>query len=1046
MGRKKPRKKPTAAATAAAQAAAQSPAGDGATGGDSPAASEPTPAPAPAPTPAPAPAAAPAAAPAPAPAATPAPAAAPAATPALAAAPAATPAPAAAPAPKSSSTPSSSGTSTPASTPRPTPAPTPTPTAPPGLTVGAGRGRGRGRGAAPRGARAQDSRPQAAQQPQSPPPPQLKSPPPQQGGPAGDVTRQMADMSVAETKKAAESVFQPAPSEKSICKLQPPKSKGPGRMGRPIKLLTNHFNLSIKCREVYHYDVEFEKRMPKTVKRRIFDKAMKENAQFGKYFPVFDGEKNMYTARQLPLKGKQVDMTVSFQEAGDLARDYKLTVKAADPCQVDIEPLMQYLVGGSSNNTPQAAVLALDIVLRHLPSLRFTPVGRSFFPDQGGRTIDIGGGCELWIGYFSTIRCGWKQTRINIDVANKAFHKPIHVMDKMYEIIGDRFDPARGLNPMQFQEVNKQLANLKVEYTRGNQGKRSYRINKMVRDTPRTHKFDHNGRQMTVEQFFSKEYGVQLQYPNLPCLWVGSKNKKIYIPAEVCTVVKGQVNNHKLSPDQVSTMIKTTAAPADVRLNRIREFVRQADFNRDPHNREFGLQVADTPTEVTGRILPAPTLLYNNQGRVQPRDGVWDLRGSRFLDPHHLERWVVLDYARTYNDKLQNFLRGLADSGRQVGMNIAQPVGVVQRDGRFPERVDAVRDLSEIKKQYNSPQLVLVILPAKNKLYSAVKGAGDVVVGQLTSCVLSKTVFRGDRQTATNICQKINAKMGGSNNGLHESTRPPMLRVPTIVFGADVTHPAPDQKNKPSIAAVVASMDASFHARYGHRVLVQYPEEGQGAQELIADLGTAVKELLIEFYKMNNRVKPQQIVFFRDGVSEGQFLQVIQYELEQIKEACRKLEANYQPKITLLVVQKRHHTRLFAQDLREAKGKSKNVPPGTVVDSVIAHPTELDYFLVSHQGIQGTSRPTHYHILHDDSNFTADELEILTYYMCHLFSRCTRSVSNPAPSYYAHLAAFRARAHHDNFLAVNNIAEDRRPPLADAQRACTPQTVPMYYV
>ena len=107
------------------------------------------------------------------------------------------------------------------------------------------------------------------------------------------------------------------------------------------------------------------------------------------------------------------------------------------------------------------------------------------------------------------------------------------------------------------------------------------------------------------------------------------------------------------------------------------------------------------------------------------------------------------------------------------------------------------------------------------------------------------------------------------------------------------------------------------------------------------------------------------------------------------------------------------------------------------------HSVKAGLYFYAHQG---TSRPTHYHILHDDSNFSADELEVLTYYMCHLFSRCTRSVSNPAPSYYAHLAAFRARAHHDNFLAVNGISEDRRPPLEDAKRACTPQTVPMYYV
>ena len=273
----------------------------------------------------------------------------------------------------------------------------------------------------------------------------------QSQSPASDVPKKRAKLSATETKEAVEGAFKPAPSIRTICKLQPPKSKGPGKAGRPIRLITNHFDFTFKCMEVYHYDVEFEKKAPKAINRRVFAQAMKENPQYGKFMPVYDGQKNIYTARPLPLrKGQQVSLTVSHQEPGEtLSRDYKLTVQPADPCRVDLEPLMQYVSGGSSNDIPQAAVLALDIVLRHLPSLRFTPVGRSFFPDQGGRTIDIGGGCELWIGYFSTIRFGWKQPRINIDVANKAFHKPIHVMDKMYEIIGDRFNPERGLDPLQ---------------------------------------------------------------------------------------------------------------------------------------------------------------------------------------------------------------------------------------------------------------------------------------------------------------------------------------------------------------------------------------------------------------------------------------------------------------------------------------------------------------------------------------------------------------------------------------------------------------------
>lgn len=138
---------------------------------------------------------------------------------------------------------------------------------------------------------------------------------------------------------------------------------------------------------------------------------------------------------------------------------------------------------------------------------------------------------------------------------------------------------------------------------------------------------------------------------------------------------------------------------------------------------------------------------------------------------------------------------------------------------------------------------------------------------------------------------------------------------------------------------------------------------------------------------------------------------MLSYELMAIREACMKLENGYQPGITFIAVQKRHHTRLFCADRKEQCGRSGNIPPGTTVDTGITHPTEFDFYLCSHAGIQGTSRPSHYHILWDDNHFTADELQSLTYQLCHTYVRCTRSVSIPAPAYYAHLVAFRARYH-----------------------------------
>ena len=70
------------------------------------------------------------------------------------------------------------------------------------------------------------------------------------------------------------------------------------------------------------------------------------------------------------------------------------------------------------------------------------------------------------------------------------------------------------------------------------------------------------------------------------------------------------------------------------------------------------------------------------------------------------------------------------------------------------------------------------------------------------------------------------------------------------------------------------------------------------------------KALLMKFYRANDGRKPEKLVMFREGVSEGQFLTVLSQELVAIREACTELEEGYKPAITFLVVQKRHHTRL----------------------------------------------------------------------------------------------------------------------------------------
>ena len=97
------------------------------------------------------------------------------------------------------------------------------------------------------------------------------------------------------------------------------------------------------------------------------------------------------------------------------------------------------------------------------------------------------------------------------------------------------------------------------------------------------------------------------------------------------------------------------------------------------------------------------------------------------------------------------------------------------------------------------------------------------------------------------------------------------------------------------------------------------------------------------------------------------------------------------------------------------------------MDTDITHPTVSSFYLASHEGIQGTTKPTYYVKLYDDNNLTADVEQAMTYYLCHLYSRCERSVSYPAPTYYAHLAAFRAREHHNALLMKHNNDSTKIP-------------------
>ncbi|XP_043264089.1 protein argonaute-2 isoform X2 [Colletes gigas] len=824
---------------------------------------------------------------------------------------------------------------------------------------------------------------------------------------------------------------------------------GGGRAGRPITVETNMFKIVFNKNfqeNIIHYDVVIEPDKPKFLMRPVFELYRKKN--FPNRYPAFDGKQNAYSAQELPFGDRSKEQEIKvFDEERQQERSFKMYMKKV--ASLNLAWLKNIKYGLVELHSEQRCVQALDVILQHGSANHHVSVGSSLFPaPEPGRVVSISGGMDLWIGLFQSAIVGWRPY-LNVDVAHKAFPMPQSVINLMKELCQD----PRSRTPLQHvtakdveynsEKITKFLKGLKIQYEIPGQphSKRTYRVNGLV-GCPRNNEFRlDDGSMCTVENYFLQTKKYRLEFPDLPCLWVGSRNseKKIHLPVELCTIVAGQVTQKKMDETQTSKMIRYAATDTHTRKQRIMNGFAKMRLNQQPTlMKEFDLSVQGEFEKVPARVLQAPKLKYK-ENEVNVFKGVW--RADKFLSSCELpdNSWTILNLDRYVQDRelydgLHNKLQA---GGKFVNMWIGKALTPfttlsVQRN------INNILQYFTEKKEQNL-RLVVVIIPNLDDAYSIVKQISELKItgGIVTQCLKSQTLKKLSDATITNILLKINSKLNGVNHTFAPTFRPACLAVPCMLVGADVTHPSPDAVNIPSIAAVAASHDPNAF-RYNIELRLQPPRE-----EIIQDLQMIMHKQLLYFFRATGK-KPIKIIFYRDGVSEGQLAQVMHFEISAIKKAIANLEKDGQHKIalTFLVVQKRHHIRLFPTDQRNSDDRNFNVQAGTIVDTEITHPTFIDFYLVSHASIQGTARPTKYRCICDENKMTEDEIEQLTYYLCHMFARCTKSVSYPAPTYYAHLAAFRARA------LIRNVSLNMENLIGEQQKNMTLQMTnsPMFFV
>ncbi|CAL1709613.1 unnamed protein product [Somion occarium] len=805
-----------------------------------------------------------------------------------------------------------------------------------------------------------------------------------------------------------------------------PTRPGFGTVGTVIKLRTNFFPVRVPKGPLYEYNVEITPSVSiRRMKRRIFQLAAETNdwAQAGMVGRVaHDHTSKLIAANLLP---QPLEIRVPFQDedgpqqqqqqkpkGGKGKRppeEYILTIVYVQ--DLEMESLVSYLNGHPQYRgydiTP--VVAALNLILSAHPSRAAgggVMVGRNKFFHRSAAEppFPLGGGLEAWKGFYSSVRPAHKQLMVNVNACTTAFYVPGNLAVRMEEFrnasFGARYNAfARGV-----RVVATHLGYRKT-------------IKKVAAVSARQHSFVADGLgKVTVEEYFARKYNITLKNPNLPLVDVGGQKQNL-LPPEVCEIIEKQPFKGKLLDEHTAQMILVACQPPNINAQAIvGRGLDELGFRQDADPLgAFGISIGNEMAIVPGRILPSPNIRYaQGAPRVDERAS-WNLRDVKFAIGARLSNWAVLiiqdgntrdEFSGSTDPELRSIISGFSKMCKTSGMTVDDKppsIAVAQLPRKTPDDPIRKKAISTIRAALMTikpkPTLVMVMLSNGDKhVYSGLKHLCDVYLDVTTVCVHSAKIRKekGQLQYFANVALKVNMKMGGVNHTLDQRNLQWLKQAPTMLVGMDVTHPGPGTvSGTPSIAAVVASVDQNFG---------QFPAS--------LKIQESKKEAT------RSKVLPSRIIVYRDGVSEGQFMTVVLEEMPEIKAAFQKFNTPqqlYKPKLTIVICGKRHHTRFYPTEAQNAD-RDGNPRPGTVVDRGVTAVYEFDFFLQAHGGLQGTTRPTHYYVVHDEIGFAADQLQGLTNDVSYMFARATKAVSLVSPAYYADLACERGRCYLHSLL------------------------------
>lgn len=238
------------------------------------------------------------------------------------------------------------------------------------------------------------------------------------------------------------------------------------------------------------------------------------------------------------------------------------------------------------------------------------------------------------------------------------------------------------------------------------------------------------------------------------------------------------------------------------------------------------------------------------------------------------------------------------------------------------DRSTTLNAVLETKCNENKRFILVAVSNNQSERYSSIKKKCTVqhaVPSQVvTKRVMNPKDMRKMRSVATKVAIQINSKIGGMPWAVD-------VRLNNCMFvGYDVCHDTRDKSR--SYGAIVATMDMRQSTKFFSAVSAH-----TNGEELSNNLSINIIKALKQYQHEHQNTLPDRILFYRDGVGEGQTNYVYEHELRHLNETLKTYYREKPVKLAFIIVSKRINTKFFVEVRNNA---ATNVGAGIYTFSV----------------------------------------------------------------------------------------------------------------